>query len=63
MREPQVVIASLVRACLGEELLGDDESEGESVATAGFKHSWFRIRGLVDGLAKPEEGLERAGLV
>lgn len=63
MREPQVETAGLVRACLGEELRRDDKGKGKSVATAGLEDSWFGIGGLVDGLAKSEEGLNRAGLV
>lgn len=49
MRVVHMRTDDIVDAGAGEELLGNDEVEGEGISVASFGHAWMRVVGVGDG--------------
>jgi hypothetical protein len=58
MRVLEMVIACRVMACLGQQLLRNDECEGELVYGSLLEDPWLWVGRVFNGLAKLEERLK-----
>lgn len=63
MRVLEMVIACRVMACLRQQLLRNDECEGEPVYGSLLQDPWFWVGRVFNGLAKLEERLKGALLL